>query len=114
MRNRRELETLVEVLDSERRRFLLRHVHEHGPCTLEAVATAVFEAERDGTRPTTEPDEFLQILFELRDDHLPELLDHDLVDYDPDGEIVEATVTADLLFACADAVSDPDVETPVT
>lgn len=112
MRGRGDLERLVGILDSERRRIVLRLVHRQGACTLEHVAEVVVEAERDGRdRPSTDRDEHLRVLVEIREEHLPTLLDGDLVDYDPDGELVEPTVTTDLLFACAETVSDPDVET---
>lgn len=112
MHGRGDLERLAEVLDSQLRRAVLGAVHQHGPCTLERVAEAVVEAERDGRdRPSTDRDEHLRVLVEIREEHLPTLLDGDLVDYDPDGELVEPTVTTDLLFACAETVSDPDVET---
>lgn len=110
-----DLERLVELLDSERRRAVLRLVHREGPCTLEAVAEAVAATERGGREtPSTDRDEHLRVLVEIRDEHLPRLLDGDLVDFDPDGELVEPTMTTDLLFACAETVSDPDVETAVS
>lgn len=112
MPDRDDLECLAEILDSQLRRAVLGAVHRQGPCTLEHVATAVVAAERDGRkRSSTDRDEHLRVLVEIREEHLPTLLDGDLVDYDPDRELVEPTMTTDLLFACAETVSDPDVET---
>jgi len=79
----------IELLASNRRRTLLRVLEQDGTrqqYTLEALATAVAQTEREGELNAIPS---RRVATALHHNHLPKLDDADIVDYDVDGGRVE-------------------------
>lgn len=92
-----DLETVCSLLESERRRRVLRRLGETPQTTRHELGRAL---ARDGGR--TEPVERFEA--SLHHVHLPKLADANAISYDPDAGTIAITEDGERVLQCLDAL----------
>lgn len=82
------IDRLYDVLDHERRRFVLLSLLEHGTLSLADLAELIADRDHDVAFPEVPEEAVLRIYASLHHNHLPKLAEVDLVAYDEESELI--------------------------
>lgn len=86
------LDQIFDLLSKRRRRYVLYYLEQHdGPVSVDDLAEAVAEWERDPASVQITDGGSTRIEIELKHNHLPRADAADLVEYDPEANVVRIT-----------------------
>ncbi|WP_331234446.1 DUF7344 domain-containing protein [Natronorarus salvus] len=103
------LDTLFDLLRSERRRHVLYHLNEQkGEVPVEEVVAAVTAEETDGS---PSPGEFEEVEVSLRHVHLPKAAEAEFIEYDREEGLIQVSGTPpgyDAIVTIAEVIDATD------
>ncbi|RKD95259.1 DUF7344 domain-containing protein [Halopiger aswanensis] len=82
------VDRVYDLLSDRRRRHLLYLLLDGDRLPVDEIALRLAAWEGETPLPAVEDDRRRRIATALRHNHLPRLADHDVIEYDPDGETV--------------------------
>ena len=89
------LDEVFELLGRERRRYALYYLRQRdGPVTVEELAEAIAEWERDDAEHGPEDERFEEVVLSLNHAHLPKIESADSIEYDRENDRVRIADTA--------------------